>query len=302
MNDNTYKFIEALFRESILNRLPAEYGGGRIFDTPVMGVASGDDPIFTKFKEVVGPEHLTPTEMWLQSGLPAGSDLSKRLRTLSIVFPYVQRIRDESRTAEKFPAEIYSVGRNFANAFMNDVLEKSVAYFQKNGFQAVAGMLSPVFQIIVKEDPIQIYSKWSERHVAFAAGLGTFSLHEGLITEVGCNIRVSSVITDAPLEATPRKNDEPYANCLFYTSGKCKKCAERCPALAITEQGHDKVECYLYGRVVEEEMTSRLGAILKPHRRIIDGKEQISYPVGCAFCQFDVPCMDRNPVRPGTRY
>jgi hypothetical protein len=28
------------------------------------------------------------------------------------------------------------------------------------------------------------------------------------------------------------------------------------------------------------------------------GREQISYPVGCAFCQFDVPCMDRNPVKP----
>jgi len=44
-------------------------------------------------------------------------------------------------------------------------------------------------------------------------------------------------------------------------------------------------------------MTARLGAVLKPHRRVIDGKEQISFPVGCAFCQFDVPCMDMNPVK-----
>jgi hypothetical protein len=45
-------------------------------------------------------------------------------------------------------------------------------------------------------------------------------------------------------------------------------------------------------------MNDRLKPILKPHRRVIDGREQISYPVGCAFCQFDVPCMDRNPVKP----
>ena len=68
-------------------------------------------------------------------------------------------------------------------------------------------------------------------------------------------------------------------------------------AEAITEKGHDKLKCYLYGRRVEKEMSDRLGPLLKPHRRVIDGREQISYPVGCAFCQFDVPCMDRNPVR-----
>jgi epoxyqueuosine reductase QueG len=161
-------------------------------------------------------------------------------------------------------------------------------------------MRSPAFQIIVTENPLGIYSVWSERHMAFAAGLGTFSLHEGFISEIGCNIRITSVITDAPLEITPRKSDDPYANCLFYAKGKCKRCAERCPASAISNDGHDKLECYLYGRVVEKEMTSRLKGLLKPHLRYINGQEQWSYPVGCAFCQFDVPCMDKNPVKSKT--
>jgi len=47
---------------------------------------------------------------------------------------------------------------------------------------------------------------------AFAAGLGTFSLHEAFISEAGCNIRLASVITDAPLEITPRKGDEPFSS------------------------------------------------------------------------------------------
>jgi epoxyqueuosine reductase QueG len=84
---------------------------------------------------------------------------------------------------------------------------------------------------------------------------------------------------------------------LFYSGKKCKKCAEKCPAGAITEYGHDKLKCYLYGRRIEKEMNARLEPILKPHRRVIDGCEQISHPVGCAFCQFDVPCMDRNPIK-----
>ena len=297
MNTDVSQFIEKLFATNALNRLPEQYGGGRIFDRPIIGVAKGDDPIFLKYKEVVGPKHLTPAEMWLQSGLPYDPDIAARLRAISIIFPYVERIREESKAAEKMPAEIYSVGRNFANAFMDEVLEKTVSYFQEKGFQATSGMRSPAFQIIVNEDPLNIYSTWSERHIAFAAGLGTFSLHEGFISEIGCNIRVTSIITDAPLEVTPRNSDDPYANCLYYANGKCKKCAERCPGDAISEEGHDKLKCYLYGQIVQEEMTHRLKDLLKPHLRYINGEEKWSYPVGCAFCQFDVPCMQTNPVK-----
>jgi len=296
MNNQARLFLKDLFSTSELNRLPEQYGGGRIFAEPLMGVSRGDDHIFKKYKEVVAPEHLTPSEMWVKSGLSDQDGLAARLRVVSIVFPYVEKIREESKNVEKMPAEIYCVGRNYANAFMRDVLERTVAYFQDQGFQAMAGMLSPVFQILTRENPLRIYSVWSERHMAFAAGLGTFSLHEGLITEAGCNIRVSSVITDAPFEVTPRRSDEPYANCMYYSQGACRECEARCPGDAITEAGHDKYKCFLYGRVIEKEMRDRLGPILKPHYRKVNGNDTTSYPVGCAFCQFGVPCMDKNPM------
>jgi len=57
-------------------------------------------------------------------------------------------------------------------------------------------------------------STWSERHIAFAAGLGTFSLTRAVITSKGCNVRFASLVTNAPLEVTPRKNNDPTANCL----------------------------------------------------------------------------------------
>jgi len=297
MNARVQQYLDRLFAASNLNRLPPPYGGGRIFDAPLIGVAAGDDPIFLKFKQVVGPEHLTPAEMWVQSGLDEAADPAARLRVVSIIFPYVEDIRQASKTAERFPAEIYCVGRNFANAFMDDVLKQTVSFFQQGGWRATSGMRSPVFQIVVKENPLRIYSVWSERHMAFAAGLGTFSLHEGFISEIGCNIRLTSVITDAPLALTPRKSDDPYGNCLYSRPGKCRQCAQRCPGDAICAAGHDKLKCYLYGKVVEKEMTARIGDQLKPHTRWVNGEQTISYPVGCAFCQFDVPCMDQNPVK-----
>jgi epoxyqueuosine reductase len=304
MNEKVQLFLTDLFLTSELNRLPEQFGADRIFDPPLIGVSRGDDPIFIKFKEVVAPEHLTPLEVWTADGLRSQEDSADRLRILSIIFPYVKRIRDESKkhnrnervTKPKMPADIYCLGRNYANEFMKDVLRKTMAFFQDQGFRTTAGMLSPAFQLRLQDKPPQFYSLWSERHIAFAAGLGTFSLHEGLITEAGCNIRVTSVITDAPLEVTPRKSDEPYANCLYYSTGECRKCEKRCPGEAITAEGHDKVKCREYGVVVSKAMNKKFRPLLKPHERNVEGNIIVSYPVGCAFCQFDVPCMDKNPM------
>jgi epoxyqueuosine reductase QueG len=160
----------------------------------------------------------------------------------------------------------------------------------------MAGMYSKAFRIIVTAEPERRYSVWSERHIAFAAGLGTFSLHEGFITDVGCNVRIGSVITDAPLEITPRLTDNPYGNCLYYAEGTCKECVDRCPAEAIGEEGHDKIKCRNYLETIQNVMQKRLGSTLKPTRRKFQDGEKIAYPTGCAFCQFNVPCMDKNPV------
>jgi epoxyqueuosine reductase len=298
MNSEIIQFLEQFFADSKLNRLPENYGGGRIFSSPLIGVANGNDPIFKRFKEVVGPEHLTPIEMWISNDKGKLNDAN--LRIISIIFPFVEKIRKEAQNPTKLsnfllPAEIYSVGRNYANTFKQKTCEATIQFLEGKGFNAVAPMLSDKFTILVKE---KFYSNWSERHIAFATGLGTFSLHEGLITEVGCNVRLASIITNAPLEITSRKSDDPYTNCLYYAEGNCRKCEEKCPANAITEKGHDKVRCHYYCEKVQRKMIKRIGSILKPHSRHVNGKlRPPSFPVGCAFCQFDVPCMDKNPVK-----
>ena len=290
MNNIVLEFLVNLFSKSDLNRLPKSYEGGRIFSKPIIGVARGDDPIFDKYKEIISSNHLTPKEVWNIDKLPdiENSDL----RILSIICPYTNQIREESIKAKRMPAEIYSIGRNYANEFKAYVMKQTIDFFQDEGFQATAGMLSEGFNIYRG-----YFSSWSERHVAFAAGLGTFSLHEGLISEVGCNIRICSVITNAPLEVTPRKSDDPYTNCLYYSKGTCRECEIKCPGEAINQNGHDKKKCRAYGRKVEAEMNKRLGSILKPHWRRIEGEVVTQKPpVGCAFCQYGVPCMDKNPM------
>ncbi|MFX1329211.1 MAG: hypothetical protein ACFE91_13870 [Promethearchaeota archaeon] len=298
MIDDLYQFLNSFFESSELNCLHQNYGAGRIFNDPLIGVAKGDDPIFQKFKEVVGPEHLTPLELWLDEGQEKID--SSELRVVSIVFPYVDKIRNESKNIKILssvilPAEIYSVGRNYANSFKEETCKQTLDFFNSKGYKAVSGMLSESFYVIRNG---KVYSTWSERHIAFASGLGTFSLHEGLITEVGCNIRLASVVTNAPLTINQRKNDNPYANCLYYSKGTCRECEIRCPANAIDENGHNKIKCHEYGQKIESEVIARIGSILKTHIYRINRKSRPpTYPVGCAFCQFGVPCMDKNPVK-----
>jgi len=293
MNAELHRFVELLFSESEYNRLPERYGGGPFFSAPLMGVASGDDPIFQRYKEVVGTKALTPAELWAADGMPGEGDMSARLRVVSIVFPYVDRIREANRGATDIPAEIYCVGRNYADDFIADVLKRTVTFLEERGCHSVAGVLSPTFRVMKGPDPTRIYSTWSERHMAFAAGLGTFSLHEALITEAGCNVRLGSVVTDAPLDVTPRVSDDAYGNCLHYAKGTCGKCIETCPADSVRSEGRDKAKCMAYRKKVMQEMTKRVGSILRPRRPAWGGRD---FAVGCALCQFNVPCMSKNPM------
>ena len=125
-----------------------------------------------------------------------------------------------------------------------------------------------------------IASNWSERHAAYAAGLGTFSLNDGLITERGIAHRIGSVITDLPLLPTPRLFGDHRQHCLWHREQTCGLCVGRCPAGAITLDGHDKEKCrdYVYGAVPEA-----VGGIY--------GVVQ----TGCGLCQTRVPCEAMVP-------
>ncbi len=90
-------------------------------------------------------------------------------------------------------------------------------------------------------------SAWSERHAAYVSGLGTFGLCDGLITPLGKAMRCGSVIARLSVTPTPRLYEDHHAYCLFFTKGICGKCADRCPAGAISkEKGHDKKRCQEY--------------------------------------------------------
>jgi epoxyqueuosine reductase QueG len=163
--------------------------------------------------------------------------------------------------------------------FNNSVRHKLLAYLASGNIQALSPMLSPLWSRSDK-GPYAPCSNWSERHAAYAAGLGTFGLCDGLITPVGKAVRVGSVIAGIALPVTERPYTDHHAYCLHYSHGSCGVCIERCPVQALSEQGHDKKRCMQY---TEYTMNSYIK------------KEFNLDTYACGLCQAAVPCMNGIP-------
>ncbi len=251
----------------------------KAFDTPLVGFAAGDDPLFEAYKEHVGPFHWTPLEIFTRT-FPDIEVTPAELTIISWILPQTRATKADNRRQTRYPAESWSRARTYGeqvNVKLRRHVENSL---QKEGINAVAAMLSPDWERKMS-DQHGYASTWSERHAAYACGLGTFGLSDGFITAVGKAIRVGSVVAQLRIESSPRPYSDHHAYCLFFTQGICGKCMSRCPAEAITEAGHDKVKCKTYMRqVVMPYIKAQYG---------FKGK-------GCGLCQTKVPCESKIPT------
>jgi epoxyqueuosine reductase QueG len=100
-------------------------------------------------------------------------------------------------------------------------------------------------------------------------------------------MRCGSVVTDARIPPSLRVYKDYLANCLFYSDRSCMRCAERCPAGAISEQGHDKNKCREFLSTRQKEIVKELGR----------GEGYIGRYLGCGLCQTKVPCEARIPLK-----
>ncbi|MDP2662574.1 MAG: epoxyqueuosine reductase, partial [Dehalococcoidia bacterium] len=236
------EMIRAFVLESPLNRL-RDLDGGPIYEEPLVGFADGDDPLFQEYKSIIGDFHLTPREAMERhlSEEGAGAPLVSDVSVISWVLPIARDNRVSNRRMTKGPSLRWNQARWHGQTLAEALSRQVVSALTERGFRAVAPDLMKAFQVM--ELPTGRCSNWSQRHVAYAAGLGTFGLTDAFITPKGVTIWCSSVVTDARLPASPRSYSNHTANCPFYVDGSCGACIQRCPAGAITAQGHDKVRC-----------------------------------------------------------
>ncbi|MFC1815196.1 epoxyqueuosine reductase [Thermodesulfobacteriota bacterium] len=266
-------FIE-LSKENTLQNQVNE----KAFESALVGFSGGDDPIFAAYKEHVGPFHWTPLEIFNLT-FPGLQVNAVELTVISWVLPMTEATKADNRIETTYPSERWARARTYGEP-VNAKLRKHVAAaLQIEGYKAVAPVLSPEWSRQTSQK-YGFASTWSERHAAYASGLGTFGLSDGLITPWGKAMRVGSVVAQIQIPPTSRPYRDHQAYCLFFTQGICGKCIQRCPAGAITEAGHDKVTCKKYLR-------KSAGDYIKTHYGF-EGK-------GCGLCQTAVPCESKIP-------
>ena len=244
----------------------------RIYDEPLVGVASANDPYFDEFKkpEIIGDIFKSPGE-WLDDAASV----------VSFFLPFSEAIRRSNRS-NGIPSIEWLHGRFKGETLNNDAKRYVASLIENEGHRALVPTLDARF--VQTQD---FRSSWSERHVAFVADLGTFGLSRGLITAKGMAGRLGSVVTDLKVPATPRAYTSPSEYCLAL-SGKaqCRACMDRCPAGAITAEGKAHPPCSDYLRVTDplKEVRTALGYAYS----------------ACGKCQTGVPCEGRIPLAPGS--
>jgi epoxyqueuosine reductase QueG len=241
------------------------------FEEPLMGFAAADDPLFTEFRSVIGPFHMTPAEVMENC---YGGGIGEAKTVICWILPIARATRESNRREQRMPSRQWALTRAHGERFNTLLRMHLVEMLWFLGARAVAPLLSGMWRPVM--DPkAGMASTWSERHAAYVAGLGTFSLNDGFITQRGIAHRCGSVITDASIPPTRRTCSGPWSNCLFFRDGSCGLCIDRCPVGAISRRGHDKEMCkaYVYG-----ELRRRAGELYGVME------------TGCGLCQTGVPC------------
>jgi len=240
--------------------------GLRFYDNPLIGIADANDPLFLTLRDpgIMGEGVLLPGDV-----LPAAKSV------ISWFLPFTKEVRSANQESMTEPSDSWRQARMEGQDAVIALGLAVCKALQAEGWEATQVSGSQHFSMLAP-----FCSNWSERHVAYIAGLGTFSLSKGLITEKGIAGRFGSVVTTAPLPPTERPYATPFENCIM-----CGDCAKNCPVNAIDPAkgvalGKDHAACKTFCDFTM--VLQRCGT-----------GERNRY--GCGKCQVNVPCEFRNP-------
>ena len=245
--------------------------GMRFFQHPVFAIARADDPLFINIKrpEVVGEHHLLP-EDWL----PGAKSV------LSVFLPYEHGTVEANTRDPIVPAIEWVYTRVDGQRFLLEIGAKIRDALIADSYLAIVPCADD--RCVMQNSRIPVsgtehippYStNWSERHVGYVAGLGTFGMSTNFISKAGCAGRLISIITD--WETAPDVRD--YDDWLGYCN-RCGTCIKRCQAKAHfhDKHGKDHDKCLAFMKKAAEMHAPRYG---------------------CGKCQSGLPC-DYKPMKP----
>ena len=192
---------------------------------PLVGYASSKDPLFYRLKEVAHKDHLLPSDL-----------LSSAKTVVAYFIPFTAELVAENR-AHKYVAPSWALAYVETNRLIGDINRR----LQEELFKQ--GVKTSILPATHNFDAETIMSKWSHRHIAFIAGLGTFGINNLLISKKGCAGRYGSFVIDVELKANDIIEEE---TCLYKKDQSCMYCFDNCPVEALNFERFKREKCYDY--------------------------------------------------------
>jgi len=239
----------------------AQNGTATGWGKPIVGFADAGDPIFRTFRRVVSPTHLLPQEL-----LPEAETV------VAFFLPFEKRMA-ASNIGAGLASREWAVAYVETNGLITALGEHMKGFLEARGCQVET---TPATHNFDKE---KLVSNWSHRHIAYAAGIGSFGLNNMLITEHGCCGRIGSFVTSLSVNAEVPVKEEA---CLYRYDSSCTQCVDRCVNAALFEDHFDRWKC--------SEMCMKNGGRFNEI-----GKTDV-----CGKCLVGLPCSFTNPVASGS--
>ena len=206
-------------------RQRVEAGGGKDYwRDPLVACASADDPAIDDLRRVVASDHAAPR------------DLLPDARSVIVYFlPFRPELGLGNTDCGVFSSRDWAESYVTTNSLIGEINAHLRGCFEAAGYRAAVTPATHNF------DEEKLISRWSHKHLAVVAGLGTFGLHHLIITRAGCCGRLGSLVTSMPIPPTSRIEDE---YCLVKAGHRCSACVPKCTYGALTSTGLDRRACY----------------------------------------------------------
>lgn len=243
---------------------------GSIWQEPIVGFADAMDEYIGRLKAIVHPDHQMPDEVMANA------------KTIICYFVPFEKWVAKSNAGVDLSSPQWAESYELTNAMMARLNEHMTDFIHKLGYEAKTSSEAAVFY----RD--EVISHWSFRHIAYAAGLGTFGLNNMLITDKGCSGRYNCIVTNLDVQADSPKKEEA---CLYIKDGTCGACMVKCPAGAISPEGFDRHKCY-------EQCLKNAAVYTAFGSSYAEPDEEAAQAYGsevCGKCIAGMPCAHRRP-------
>ncbi len=218
----------------------------------LIGVASAEDPAWRRLRV---------------HGLKMPYEILPGARSVIVIAVPLSREAVESNAHGDEPSHQWLLEYGVLNQALREASRKLAEALEALGWKSAP--LKPTHDFGEEK----LASTWSHRHAGVIAGLGEIGLNNMLVTEKGCAVRLTSIITTAPLAPTPKSR----AACT-----RCGACLDACPidALRRWERG-GKRACY-----------KRLIEVDSKHRKVLGFTVD-----ACGKCIARAPCSLASPTK-----